>query len=364
MFEWWRDWRERRDALRGLKALQSDEEEALMMRTLNPLNMATESLGRRNEAEAARQWERARVLMPNISLTSPDSLDILLALRRYDEAEELMRLRGRRYPREHVYLTGLARIAEARGDIEEALKRWTVVRHKGRNTVEGFVGCGRCLELLGRLDEAERQFGLALRRDPSDLRAMVGQASISDRRRDWPRSLERWKFMAEKHRYSVAFAFVAKALAELGRIEEAEEYLRQPSMLYPRELEIIFTYASLAHRRGDPGTAAGRWATVRSAVPDHQIGYDEGARCLAETGCHTEADAVLLMAIELFPDEPWPLVQFARLAHNRQDWRKAVPRWDAVRQRFPEDLDALALWAEASREAGQGFELQSPPRDA
>ena len=71
MFGWWRDWRERRAGLRGLKKLQSDEEEALMMRTLNPINMAKESLDRGNEAEAVRQWERARVQMPNVSLMSP-----------------------------------------------------------------------------------------------------------------------------------------------------------------------------------------------------------------------------------------------------------------------------------------------------
>jgi tetratricopeptide (TPR) repeat protein len=360
MFGWWRDWRERRAALRGLTELQSDEEGALMMRTLNPLNMAKESLDRGNEAEAVLQWERARVLMPNISLTSPDSLEILLELRRYDEAEELMRLRGQRSPREYVYLIGLARIAEARGANEDALRRWVVVRDKLRDGGDGFLGCGRCLQAMGRLDEAERQFGLALRRAPGDLRALVGRALISDRRRDWPRSLERWGFMAEQINYSPAYAFVAKALAELGRIEEAEEYLRQPSMLYPRDLEIILTHANLAQRRGDPGTAAERWARVRSAVPYFRAGYEEGAKCLAAAGHDTDADAVLRAAIERFPDESWAPVLFARLAHDRRDWREAVARWDAVRQRFSQDGETLALAAQASREAGLEFEARSP----
>lgn len=360
MLGWWRDWRERRAALRGMKELQSDEEEALMMRTLNPLNMAKENLDRGNDAEAVLQWERARVLMPNISLMSAESLEILLELRRYDEAEELMRLRGQRAPREYIHLIGLARIAEARGDTEAALRRWVVVRDKVREGVDGFLGCGRCLHAMGRLDEAERQFGLAIRRIPGELRALVGRAIISDRRRDWPRSLERWKFMAEECGYAPAYAFVAKTLAELGRIEEAEEYLRQPSMLYPRDLEIILTHANLAQRRGDVGTAAERWTRVRSAVPYFRAGYEEGAKCLAAAGRDTDADTVLRAAIERFPDESWPPVQFARLAHDRRDWREAVARWDAVRQRYPEDGDALALAAEASREAGQEFEARSP----
>jgi hypothetical protein len=59
---------------------------------------------------------------------------------------------------------GLARIAEPRGDIEEALKRWTVVIGRVRDSSEGEAGCARCLIALGRLDEAEARL-----EDPSRI---------------------------------------------------------------------------------------------------------------------------------------------------------------------------------------------------
>ena len=212
--------------------------------------------------------------------------------------------------------------------MEEALTRWVVVREKARDGVDGFLGCGRCLETLGRLDEAERQFGLALRRVPDELRTLVGRAVVSDRRRDWQRSLERWKFMAEEFKYPPANAFVAKALAELGRIEEAEEYLRQPSMFYPQG-------RGNCHHIRQPRSAARRPGHCRRSLDPCAVGcslFPRGmggrCKCLAAAGLANDADTVLRAAIARFPDKSWPPVQFARLAHERRDWGEAVARWE------------------------------------
>lgn len=352
LWRWFQDWRDRRDALRDMKRRQRDQEALLMAQDRNPLNLAKLSLTS-NPKEAASQWERACSLTPNAVVESLDSLEILLTLRRYDEAERLMRARLKRFPGDRRALIGLAQVSELRGDTVEALKRWGIVRSRVRDRVDGFVGCAHCLIDLGRLDEAETQLKRALRREPDSYSALVWRARISDRRQNWEESLVRWKHLAETHRDAKAFASAANALAELGRVDEAEAWLADPSRLLTNSLEIAVAYAELAQRRGDLTVACERWARVRAANPYSQAGYREGAECLFEAKRHAEADAVLRAAIERFPDELWPLRNFARVAHDRRDWTEAAARLDAFHQRFPHDGAGFFVDDEAMKDASR-----------
>jgi predicted Zn-dependent protease len=159
--------------------------------------------------------------------------------------------------------------------------------------------------------------------------------------------------LAETFQDAPAFAGVAKAMLELGRADEAEAYMAEPSRLYPSDLEIAVTYAHVAERRGDLRTACARWARVRATDPNFYLGYTKGARCLLEAGLPAEADAVLEVAIERFPDQAWPLREFARLAHDRKGWDEATLRWQALRERFPEEEHGYSLGAEALNAAGR-----------
>jgi len=356
VWRWWRDWRERRAALRDLEESQRREEAVLMDQNLNPLNLAKLSLDSGDPVKAASYWERALVHLPNVILRSPDSLEILLPLGRFDEAEVLMRRRHERFPRDRFYLAGLARIAEQRGDIVLSLKRWEIARNRTRDAVDGYLGCARCLLALGRLDEAEEQNDQVLRRAPDNLYAWAGRARVSDRRGDWQESLARWKHLAEVLEWSPAFAFAAKSLAQLGRVEEADAYLDEPSLLYPRDIEIAVTRAYLSRLRGDLAAVCDRWTSVRSKDPYFIPGYRDGVECLIEAQRHADADAALLGAIERFPDQAWPLLDFARLAHNRGDWTQAVARWASLCQRFPTEEAGFVLGPEALKAAGRDVE--------
>src|ERR1035441_8792100 len=91
-----RDWREQRAVLKELRARQREDELELMGDELNPLHLAKLALERDQYATAASRWEDARERMPNFIFQSDDSLTILLGLKRYDEAEALMRAGLRR----------------------------------------------------------------------------------------------------------------------------------------------------------------------------------------------------------------------------------------------------------------------------
>jgi tetratricopeptide (TPR) repeat protein len=287
----------------------------------------------------------------------------LLELKRYDEADALMRERQKRFPRDNFPFTALAQIAERRGDIEEALKRWIIARDRVKDTVYAYHGCARCYLALNRIDEADAQWVAALRRVPYNLDASVGRAMISDRKKDWEESLVLWGHVAETYGFGPAYAFYGKVLIELGRLNEADAFLEEKSRLFASDLEIAVTQSYLAQNRGDLTAACERWARVRAIGPYYQAGYSEGAHRLFEAGRHAEADAVLRSAIELFPGEVWPSLNFARFAHDRLDWKEAAIRWEALRQRFPAEEAGYSHGADALTAAGRDDEATALRRD-
>jgi tetratricopeptide (TPR) repeat protein len=359
LWQWFQDWRERRSTLAEMEQLRRADEAVLLDQNHNPIYLAKLAVDTGDLEAAVEHWDRARQLMPNGVIDVPESLDILLGLKRYDEADELMKERRKRHPGDRDCLEGLARIAEERGDIDEALKRWEVVRSRVVNNIYGYHGCARCLLALGRLDEAEAQYNAALRRGRDNRDANIGRAIVSDRRKDWEQSLVRWRHVIDTFRYSPAAASYARALSELGRDDEAEIWLEQKSREYPGDLEITVERSQLARRRGDLAAACERWGIVQATHPYLLAGWYEGAHCLAAAERHTEADALMRSVIERFPNQMWPLEHFALLAHNRRDWNEAAQRWATLRQQFPEAAVGYNAGAAALSAAGREDEAAS-----
>jgi tetratricopeptide (TPR) repeat protein len=318
-----------------LRELTRDHEAKLLDRNDNPLRRAADFVSRNNLAAAAEHWELARALLPNAIVEANETLDILCAIKRFDEAEALMRERQKRFPGDRFPMEGLAKIAETRGDLETALERWQAVRDRATEHAHGYYGCARCLLALGRLSEAEVECDKSIRRGPEQLDAWVVRGLASDRREDWEESIARWTKLTESHRFTAGFARAANAMAQLGRIDEAEGYLAEPARLYAGDLEICVMHAQLAQRRGDLTAASARWAVVRRGNPDFQAGYFDGARCLIEADRYDEADTLLREAIERFPDQIWPARDHARAAHSRGDTREAAIRWASFHALFP-----------------------------
>jgi hypothetical protein len=88
---------------------------------------------------------------------------------------------------------------------------------------------------------------------------------------------------------------------------------------------------------------------------EHFFGADPSWRtslCLSD-GCYDDAEAILLAAIDRFPAEVWPAVEYASLAHTRQDWVAATTRWVEVRAGWPDRQVGYSRGAEALAALGR-----------
>jgi tetratricopeptide (TPR) repeat protein len=353
LWRWLQDWREQRSVLRELTQHQREDELRLMGDELNPLNLAKLAVERDQLASAATRWEDARERMPNFIYESQDSLEILLGLKRYDEAEALMREGMRRSRLDRRWLKGLARIAERRGDYEEAARRWRAAQKGGMDTTEAWIHEGICLRELGRLEEADGVYLRILHMDSSDLGARIERARVSDQRQDWVQAEARWRALTEHHQRPHIAAGHARALAKLGRSEEADTILERTAASYPADLDILLTRAHVAEDRGDMIAACERWAELQRVQPYFKDGFRERVKCLLSVDRHAEADAVMREAIDRFRNDDWPQFDYAILAHQRQDWPEAAVRWQELRRRFPGREEGFTLGKHALSAAGR-----------
>jgi predicted Zn-dependent protease len=140
---------------------------------------------------------------------------------------------------------------------------------------------------------------------------------------------------------------VARALMELGRADEASDRLVAARWRHPLAAELVMAQAHLALRRGNIVDEMRYWELLRERFPLDPRGYREGAQRLRAAGREDDAEAVLRTAIQRYPQETWPTIDYAAIAHNRKDWPAAITRWQALRIAWPDHPDGYLRGAEA-----------------
>lgn len=349
---WFRDWRDRRSAMRELRAAQSADEAALADSVDNPLVRAKAAAVRGELDLAARLWEEARLRMSGFVVTSNDAFRLLLDLGRYDEADALMRARRARSPGDPFCAPSMAMIAELRGDFEEAARRWDAVRAVNHSDLEAHFHGNYCLRQLGRFDECATLMDDAIAREPGSLDAWMERAGIEERRGRPEGSLLFLKQAMEHCGFHTPLTVYVRILTDLGRTAEAVTFLDHMIKANPGDANILTERARLARGLGDRQTAVACWADVRHFAPSFAPGYQEAAECLRELGDIDGAEAILLDAAAHFHDKAWPLIAYARMAHDREYWAEAAARWARVTERFMDEEEARVLGAEAVNKAG------------
>ena len=151
----------------------------------------------------------------------------------------------------------------------------------------------------------------------------------------------------------------AAALVDSFHLDEAEMLLETAVQRFPNDPIVAIDNAWLAHRRRDVAAALRRWEHVRTAFPDHPLGYTGAAVTLRDNGQYETAGALLRTALERFPDDAAPVFEVAWLATARRDWPEAMARWEIARTRFPDQWMGYSGSAQALRELGRFEEAEA-----
>jgi tetratricopeptide (TPR) repeat protein len=156
----------------------------------------------------------------------------------------------------------------------------------------------------------------------------------------------------------------ARRLRELDRLVEAETVLMEALRRFSGIPDLYFDYARISEARQNALEAAARWDAARIRFPERWLCYVGEALAFCHLGRLDEAEALLCDAMDRFPDEPQPVLDHARVALLRRDWKEAAARWQKARSRFPERSITCLGEAWALRELGHLDEAEALLREA
>ena len=301
-----RDWMERREALREIQEIADEQTLKLKSDDNNPVNLAKIALSLNDPEGALQHWRNALTRFPQFTKTNPDSLDIMIRLQLFDEADSIMRECMKHFPADSFYAAGYALVAQERKDIPEATKRWKYVLKHHPSWWKPYVHYAVMLCEGGEKEEADVILTKAISQFPDEPIPRIEWARNAERRGRTEEALARWQNVYDRFKHGTADIGIAKALDQLGRTEEAEAHLQEAKVRSPLVHELRMILAHLALKRGDTDEALRRWMEVRTRFPLLPFGYQGEGHLLRDLGRFDEAEAVIHEAKDRFPHETWP----------------------------------------------------------
>jgi tetratricopeptide (TPR) repeat protein len=350
----WRDWSERRQILRDIRRQQGDARERDRFKVKDELTYALAGLDRGDRRYATEVWTGLIERHPDVARASPLALRVLIGLRRFDEAEALMRAGQKKYPNDPYFAQGLAEIAHTKRDFDTALERWAFLRKRFPGVVEGYTyGAGAFMEK----DQPQQAEALALqatKRFPDNIGGPLEYARIAIKAKNWEEALRRWQPIRDQFDYVGSYIGSAQALTHLGRYDESDALLQQARLRFGADPGPLSEFARVAEAKGDVPAAVQRWKDVLSRFPLDMSAHFNAAEAFEKLGDPAEAEATLRAAIDRFPTELGPFLELAKLfQYKRRDFHAAADAWAALRAVFPDNEEAYTSGAHALAQASR-----------
>ncbi len=262
----------------------------------------------------------------------------LLRLDRFDEADLILEQGQAQAPGERALFIDHGAVAEARGDWPEVIRRLTVVKERFPDEWWVYARIGTALRELGRLDEADQILEQGQQRLPQEQALFIDHGTIAELRRDWPEAIRRFTVVTERFPGNWwAYARIAAALRELGRLDEADRVLEQGQARVPGERALFIDHAAIAEARADWPEAIRRFTVVKERFPDSWWAYARIAAALRRLDRIKDAERVLEEAQQRLPHETALFLDYAGLAESIWNWTEALKRFELVRERFPDN---------------------------
>lgn len=294
--------------------------------------------------------------LPTAPLAYAQAAEALARAGRADDADKVMAAAVRRFPGDMALGVAHARAAEQRKDWPAALERWAQLRTAFPRLPDSYLRAVAILRReLRRPAEAEPVLEAALAMFPDRQDVWIDHAVLAAERHDRPEAIRRFaqicaRFPAARD----AYRWRANLLRDEGRFDEADAVLTEGLQRFPDFAELLLDRAWVSHSRRDGAETVLRWEIARAAFPDAVGPYWMAGAMLRHIGEPVEADALLTLGAEKFPQHAELGMEHAGLPETTGDWPEAVRRWEALARRLPEHPGVASRLAQARRSAAAG----------
>jgi tetratricopeptide (TPR) repeat protein len=274
-----------------------------------------------DHAAALRYFEAA----PENLVAAVEIATTLVDLNRLEEAEARYRAVLKNAPGHVAALTGLAQLAQRRGDMSAAVDWLGQAADSDPSKVALQLQVGRILRSLDRLDEAEARFRQVVERSPGCAGALINLAEIAKRRGDLPAALALYERVASSDAGKVAVQFgMADTLRKLGRFDEADAHYRAVLEQRPDHVGALSALGDTARSRGDL-TAALAWFETAAANQPHCLSIKLKIGGVLQALARYKAAEVCYRAVlEQIPGHAGALIGLGQTARLQGDLNAAL----------------------------------------
>ena len=326
------------------------------------MQRASESTKRGDWPEAIRRWTEIRERYPANPSGYINGSKALRSAGCLDAAEALVSDAMMRFAGNESIAVEYARVAAARRDWSEALRRWGIVRTRHPERVEGYVGGAEALQSVGRLqeavvllDEGMAALGAAKATGLDERTALTMELDFAKARNDWQRVRVTAKRLIAKQTPPSASALLALSRAQwhLKDLREAEDSALRALAVEPTLVEAALICAWIAAEQADGEKLLHhyrRLAQLQPATPRWPLQIAQTLNILGRVG---EARDQLNAVVSQWYDHP--SVRINDIAHSSG----ALVRFDGARR----DLDATKAGASVAERAFPQLMAKSPRDD-
>jgi tetratricopeptide (TPR) repeat protein len=215
-------------------------------------------------------------------------------------------------------------LALVQGSAERAIE---LLESAAAATPSSFVvhlELGRALSLGGRLEDARAALEIAERLAPADEEGRILAAAVRIETGDSAGARARLLPVIERGAGGPDARFLlGKALARMGRVDEALEVLRETVLMEPHFHEAFFEASRLLRRRGDVEGAFELLKRASGLAPD-EVGYSrELALLVLENTLEEEAGLAACDRLMLSDGENrWEYLHWVGQLYIRRGWRR------------------------------------------
>jgi tetratricopeptide (TPR) repeat protein len=281
-------------------------------------------------AEANARWERVRKRFPDSYPAYAAGATALRYLGRFDEAESMYRQTFERWPAttDFGFLTDYDECAHTRRDVDEAARRWTLLRKLHSGNPKGYVRGAANFSLAGRHDEAESLLREALSRCSGDVEVKAEFARLAERQADHQEILRRWEAVVKEFPgFADGYIGSAHALYELGRFSDAQTTLRPAIRMFPDSMHVADLQARLAYRQDRFEEARTLWSEFRRRFPHNPAGFCGEVDALIGLNRYRDADALIHEGRSVFPRDEHVAMSWCLVAEEAQNFEESEYRW-------------------------------------
>jgi tetratricopeptide (TPR) repeat protein len=280
-------------------------------------------------------------------------ITLLHASGRFTETEERLIAALALFPGEPWFAAQYGWTALARRDPQTANKRFQACRERFPDHADAVIGGAVALRESGLMPDADALLASGIARFPTDSGVAHGYADHGLWMRtagllDWDQTLSRWETLwANFPTFERGFFEGIRVLGDAGRSDAAEALAARAVEQFPHGARLAVAFAKCAEDRQDWPELVRRFQSMIKRFPDHPAAEAGLGRALSLSGRDAEAEAALAAAIERFPHDADPAIEYAMIANRRGDWPSAVTRWSAAQTRFPDHRDIAQRLGEA-----------------